>query len=181
MGLGEVYGGHADWQRWPQRLLPPGLQLAPSRLLERVGESVRARRLGPGQWKVPVQVRVLEPGRQVTGMALAARFLARELPAEQELPQPQCQPLLADAWRAVEQDGMRQLSGHGGGRQPGTLRRVALHRLQAVHRFSRSQLSGSTASMLPPATGTRTWNSMCAPSAVCSPPTVPTIWPAATF
>src|SRR5690606_16091090 len=133
----------------------------------------------------PVQVGVLEPQRQAARLALAARTRRRRPGAQHQLAEPQCEPLLAHAGRAVEEQGIRQSVREERCGERGAQLVVALDGKQTHGSRDggpdreRSQVNGSTGSMLP-SSGMRTWNSMCAPSGVSSPPTVPICSPART-
>ncbi len=58
-----------------------------------------------------MQVRVLEAEDHPTRLTLAARPACVGLPAEQHLSEPQCQALLADAGRAVDEKRCGKLTG----------------------------------------------------------------------
>src|SRR5690606_7582950 len=167
----------------PGAVLGAFRQLGDAGFLERCGELLRpGGALRPRQREEPLEVRVLEPEREPAVLAGAAGLLSRGRLAEEELAEPEAEPLLADAGGAVEEDGSGQLAAQCGAGEELAGRLVPAHGGQAAHRpgLLRSHSNGSVGSGLPPATGTRTWNSMWGPSGVRSPPTVPITWPAVT-
>src|SRR5690606_28486990 len=158
-------------------------ELLDAGVLERRGELLRSGgALGPRKREEPLEVRVLEAEGEAAVLAGAAGFLSRRCLAEEELAEPEAEALLPDAGRPVEEDGAGQLAAQRGAGEDPAGGVVPAHGRQAAHRpvRLRSHSSGSVGSGAPPATGTRTWNSMWGPSGVRSPPTVPITWPAVT-
>src|SRR5258708_2312599 len=79
--------------------------------------------------KVPMKIRVGQPGGEPALLAFVARRAIRVL-AQQELPQPQGEPLLADPAGTVKEQTRRQRSPRGGGAQLCLQRSVAVQRNQ---------------------------------------------------
>src|SRR5688572_12521036 len=179
--VSEVNAAHAVGRGGLERLAAAGLELGGAGFFECVGEAIGAGRFGAEQGEEPVQVRVLQPDGEAARLAVVAGSIGSSPGAQQQLPEPEAEPLFADARRAVDQDGAGELTGSNGGAERGAFLVMTLERTEPAHvpARARSQASGSTGSMLP-SRGTRTWNSMCGPSADCSPPTVPMTSPAFT-
>src|SRR5690606_5401141 len=108
---------------------------------------VRGARVGAGEGEEPVQVGVLQPGHEPAGEAGPARPVRRPRRlAEEELREPEAEPLLADARRAVEEDRLREPLAEGGPDE--SLPRFAVPAEGGeAHGVPRrwSQVSGSTA------------------------------------
>jgi len=66
----------------------------------------------------PMEVRVLEPQRKTAAATRAARLALSPPLTEQELTDPQRQPLFADPLRAFKQERLRQPAGGDGACQP---------------------------------------------------------------
>jgi hypothetical protein len=80
---------------------------APSRL-QGVGEPLRAAgAFGSGEGEEPVEIGVLEPGAEMTGLAGVTRTVGGGALAGQQLAYPEGEPLLPHAAEAVNQERCR--------------------------------------------------------------------------
>src|SRR5690606_8591252 len=94
LNLGEEDAGRLAGGGGTQRLRAPRLDLRGARILEGILQPVCAGTPGAHERKEPVQVGMLEPQYHPTGLTLATGAVRVRLQAEQELTEPEGQPLL---------------------------------------------------------------------------------------
>ncbi len=123
---------------------------------------------------------MLQGRRHPAGTAALARTVPGAL-ADEELREPEREALLAYPSRPVKEQGGRQGGARVGLDEHPSEVLVSDQGVEAHGRpGGRSQRRGSCASGDDPSAGARIWNSMCGPSGVSAPPTVPTTCPAST-
>src|SRR5690606_628099 len=110
LNLGEEDAGRLAGGGGTQRLRAPRLDLRGARILEGILQPVCAGTPGAHERKEPVQVGMLEPQYHPTGLTLATGAVRVRLQAEQELTEPEGQPLLAHAGRPMDEQRRRQLA-----------------------------------------------------------------------
>ncbi len=157
LGHGKVEpGGLRCPRRGAERTLPSLSEgLVPS-FFHGLGELVRAGPLGLGEWKIPMEVGMLEIDRHPACLAVAARAVRTGFRAEKELAEPECESLFAYTSRTVDEHaGWKRIAGQGP-RERRLKICVTEKGVQAHPPGARSQASGSWARGSPPSIGART-------------------------